>query len=305
MLRKDIDLYVERQRVMGFKFRVQNSLLQNYAEFAVHLGDSFVRNKTVLAWARLAPSPAQKRNRLLTVRRFAIAMQGENNRYEIPPAAAFGHKPATRKIRSLFSPQDIKELLTAASKLKPTDSLRPITYTTFFALLSASGVRSCEAIALNIEDFTVDGLSIRSTKFRKDRLVPLHKTSHRALQKYLKYRMQINTSELAFFVSNEGRRLCYSTINANFLQIARSIGLRGKPGESGASIHDLRHGFAVRSLETCGSNPADISRHITALSTYLGHAHVSDAYWYLQATPKLLRQISTAQERHFGGLAYE
>jgi hypothetical protein len=33
-----------------------------------------------------------------------------------------------------------------------------------------------------------------------------------------------------------------------------------------------------------------------ALSTYLGHAHVSDTYWYLQATPKLMTQIAEAGE---------
>ena len=31
---------------------------------------------------------------------------------------------------------------------------------------------------------------------------------------------------------------------------------------------------------------------MVALSTYLGHAHVSDTYWYLQATPKLLGDVA-------------
>lgn len=79
----------------------------------------------------------------------------------------------------------------------------------------------------------------------------------------------------------------------------RSIGLRGKPGEPGPCIHDLRHGFAVKSLEQCALNRGDVARHMTALSTYLGHAHISDTYWYLQATPTLLAQISAAQEVYY------
>jgi hypothetical protein len=39
-----------------------------------------------------------------------------------------------------------------------------------------------------------------------------------------------------------------------------------------------------------------VSRHILALSTYLGHAHVADTYWYLQATPSLMAQIADAGE---------
>ncbi|MEH3117050.1 MAG: hypothetical protein PGN25_05410 [Methylorubrum populi] len=33
-----------------------------------------------------------------------------------------------------------------------------------------------------------------------------------------------------------------------------------------------------------------------ALSTYLGHACLSDTYWYLEATPVLIRQIAEATE---------
>ena len=33
-----------------------------------------------------------------------------------------------------------------------------------------------------------------------------------------------------------------------------------------------------------------------ALSTYLGHAQVTDTYWYLQATPVLMDQIAKANE---------
>jgi hypothetical protein len=35
---------------------------------------------------------------------------------------------------------------------------------------------------------------------------------------------------------------------------------------------------------------------IVALCTYLGHTHVTDTYWYLQATPDLMGQIAEAGE---------
>ena len=41
---------------------------------------------------------------------------------------------------------------------------------------------------------------------------------------------------------------------------------------------------------------------MVALSTYLGHAHISDTYWYLQATPVLLGEVARATEAlHRGG----
>ena len=61
-------------------------------------------------------------------------------------------------------------------------------------------------------------------------------------------------------------------------------------------MQDLRHVFAVRSLESCGHDRNAVARHIVALSTYLGHAHVTDTYWYLQATPILMGRIAAAGE---------
>ncbi len=98
------------------------------------------------------------------------------------------------------------------------------------------------------------------------------------------------------FVSNTGTPPSYNTVIAVFLRLARSAGLRGEPGQPGPRIHDLRHTFAVRSLEQCRHDHDAVGRHVVALSTYLGHAHVTDTYWYLHATPILMGQIAAAGE---------
>jgi hypothetical protein len=33
----------------------------------------------------------------------------------------------------------------------------------------------------------------------------------------------------------------------------------------------------------------DVDRELPKLSTYLGHVHTSDTYWYLEAIPELLQ----------------
>ena len=297
ILRNIINNYVELNRAMGFKFRIQNSLLQNFSVFAEKRGDTHICSKTVLEWAKLAPSPAQRRNRLLTVRRLAIAMNPEDKRHEVPPPDAFGYETFKRRKPYILSTDELKLLLIAALQLKPKNTIRPMTYATLFALLAATGIRISEAIALNIKDITEDGLIIRATKFHKDRLVPLHKTARQGLLHYLSYRIQHSGINPSLFISNKGTTLSYPTVIGIFLQLVRSIGLRGSPGNPGVCIHDLRHRFAVRSLEQCPArDQAGISRHMIALSTYLGHTHISDTYWYLQATPKLMAQIAETQE---------
>ncbi len=301
MLKETINEYVSMKRAMGFKFKAPNSLLQNFAAFAEARGETHVRCQSVVEWASLAPSMAQKRNRLLTVRRFSIAMKTDDNQYEVLPFDAFGRHASKRRMPHIYTSNELQLLFNAASKLKPKDSIKPRTYSTIFALLATTGLRISEALALNIDDISSDGLVIRCTKFAKDRLVPLHFSAKIAIEHYLVYRSKYNNDDPALFVSNKGMRLPYSTVFNIFLQIMRSIGLRDGPGSVGTCLHDLRHTFAVKSLEQCAGNRVAISRHMVALSTYLGHARISDTYWYLQATPTLLAQISQDQELCYRG----
>jgi len=53
-------------------------------------------------------------------------------------------------------------------------------------------------------------------------------------------------------------------------------------------IHDLRHSVACRRLERWYEAGVDLAPRVAALATYLGHAKVSDTYWYLTGTPQLL-----------------
>ena len=123
------------------------------------------------------------------------------------------------------------------------------------------------------------------------------------IRTYLSVRHRLGTLDGALFVSNTAAAPAYSTVVATFLRLARSIGLRDAPGEQGPRIHDLRRSFAVRSPESCGADRDAVARHIVALSTYLGHGHVTDTYWYLTATPILMRQIAAAGEAFHKGEA--
>ena len=155
---------------------------------------------------------------------------------------------------------------------------------------------------MRIDDITPDGLVVRQTKFRKSRLVPLHLTAKEGIERSLTMRRRVRTLDRAVFVSLWGSGLAYSTVCATFLAISRSAGLRRGPGTPGCRLHDARHTFAVRSLESCRERGADeIARHVLALSTYLGHAHPSDTFWYLHATPTLMQDIGAAGESLFGG----
>jgi integrase len=304
MLSRDLACYIDRKRSLGFKFHNQNVLLRGFVRFAEERGDRFISSARVLAWAARAPSPEHRRTRLLTVRRFALALHAENARHQIPQADALGRATPKRRPPYIYRSDEIVRLLRSAAALEPAGSIRPVLYTTLLGLIAATGMRIAEALALQIDDVTADGLVIRETKFQKSRLLPLHATVRQALDRYLIDRRKVSTADRALFISAGGRSLPYNTVRNVFLQLLDRIGLRGAHSGRDPRIHDLRHSFAVRSLEQCSHDRSAVARHIVALSTYLGHAHVTDTYWYLQATPVLMCQIAEAGEALLvGGIA--
>jgi integrase len=296
MLSRDLARYVDQKRSLGFKFRLQHILLKGFVDFAEACGDRHIKRERVLTWAAGAPSPEQRRNRLLTARRFSLALHAESPRHQVPAADALGHAVAMRRQPYIYSVDEIARLLNAAAALQPTGSLRPTMYATLLGLLTATGIRIAEALALQIDEVMPDGLVVRETKFQKSRLLPLHPTVRQAIDRYLLARRSVVTADRALFLSASGRSLPYNTVRGTFLQLLARTDLKGANSGRDPRIHDLRHTFAVRSLEQCSHDRAAVARHIVTLSTYLGHAHVTDTYWYLQATPVLMGQIAEAGE---------
>jgi integrase len=296
MLIDAIERYVALHRATGRLFIDDTYLLRLFAHHATQRGDQVVRSETAIEWAAQAHrSAGARRRRLLVVRRFAKRVRAEDPRHEIPPPDAFGPQPP-RRTPYIFSTAAIRSLLEAAAALGPLGSLRPKTYATLLGLLVCTGLRISEAIALQLQDITDAGLVIRCSKFRKSRLVPLHNTARRALEDYLTARKSVAGKDAALFLSENRTALRYPTVIAVFLRLVRAIGIHPGPGKPGPRIHDLRHTFAVRSLEQCAGDRQAVARHMLALSTYLGHSLLAHTYWYLQATPRLLADIATQTE---------
>jgi integrase/recombinase XerD len=168
-------------------------------------------------------------------------------------------------------------------------------------LIATTGLRKSEALDLCLQDLSADGvLTIRRTKFRKSRLVPLHPTTHAALRQYIDLRLRRPVADDHIFLSASDGRIEASVANTTFrrmLVLAKIAPSRARRPR----IHDLRHTFATRALERCPGDSRATARQFVALSTYLGHAKMSATHWYLEATPDLMRDIAKAAEAAIRG----
>jgi integrase/recombinase XerD len=64
---------------------------------------------------------------------------------------------------------------------------------------------------------------------------------------------------------------------------------------------NYRHRFAIQTLLRWYRRGLDVERELPKLATYLGHVEITDTYWYLTATPQLLRyalnRLQSSQRR--------
>jgi integrase len=136
-------------------------------------------------------------------------------------------------------------------------------------------------------------LQIEKTKFKKSRLVPIHFSTAKALADY-QQATQLAPRQPGIetvFLTAEGRPLPKRTVNCTFERLRRCLGWAARGGHPHPRIHDLRHTFICRALLR-GQQENQIDSVVDAISTYVGHAKVSDTYWYISATPALMGEAS-------------
>jgi integrase/recombinase XerD len=299
MLVQTVESYLAVRRACGFKLKSEGNLLRSFAIFSDARGKHLICSDVAIEWAALTGSVHQHARRLGEVIRFSRHLRAEDPSHELPPPV-FGSEKRPRPIPYIFSREDIQRLVQAASEAGYR-TLRRKTYSTLFALLACTGLRVSEAIRLRYGDITPDGLVIRCSKFRKSRLVPLHKTAQAGIERYLKDRRPYAPFDDHLFISLRRKKLRIEDVEAAFQTAVDKIGLRRGEGLPRPTPHSLRHTFAVRALETCPDGRDHITKHMLALSTYLGHGKVSHTYWYLEAVPELMRNIAQCCESFFTG----
>jgi integrase len=291
---------LERHR-LGFSEQTKAYALRGFAKHVQAVGHRGPLTIEVMAkWARLdshvSTDPLTWARRLKLLRTFLRWLQQFEPRTEVPDDSVFGRLPE-RLAPHIYSEQEIIDLLAAARKLGPAPGLRAIVYETLFGLIASTGMRISEALALcnaNV-DLRHGMLSIHQTKFGKSRQVPLHPSAVEVLRRYLWIRNlagDFAQDDAPLFIGTRGRRLGLPMdsrqVHRVFIALRQQLGWPNRGAHHAPRIHDLRHTFVVRRILLWLAQGVDVDQAMLSLSTYVGHAHVTNTYWYLSAVPELM-----------------
>jgi integrase len=307
-LREAVQDYLSLRRGLGFKLKEAGKGLLDFVTFMERHRASHITQALALTWAQLPSKtqPVHWAQRLSFVRGFARHRSATDSRTQVPLQGLLPFQPK-RARPYLYSDDEIRSLLRAALNMPrryKRSALRPWTYHCLFGLLSVSGLRLGEARNLELQDVDLNAavLTIRSAKFGKSRLVPLHASTCKVLADYLARRKRHwagRSVSSYLFVSSSGNRLDSKDIHRTFYALSRQIGLRGASDSHGPRLHDMRHAFATNTLVRWYKCDQDPERRLPILSAYLGHVHVADTQWYLSSSPELMREAMRRLERRW------
>jgi integrase len=300
-LQSRVEQYLAERHQLGFSGRSEKYPLRSFATYVQNVDHHGSLNVEVMAeWARLdshgSSDPLTWARRLKKLRTFLRWLQQFEPRTEVPDDSIFGRMPE-RLAPHIYSEQEVVDLLAAARQLGPTPGLRGAIFETLFGLIASTGMRISEALSLQNEDVDLKYgiLTIHQTKFGKSRQVPMHSSTVDALRRYRWMRDLASISaqdDAPFFVGTRGRLrglpLTTRQVDRVFAGLREQLGWLNRGTHHAPRIHDLRHTFIVRRIVQWQALGVDVDQAMLSLSTYVGHAMVTNTYWYLSAVPELM-----------------
>ena len=209
----------------------------------------------------LAPRSIQRR--MSAVRSFYAFLIREGKAAKSNPGQDIRAPKAPRTLPKTLDADQMAHLLAipADDEFAPRDRA-------IMELLYSSGLRLSELVRLDLTDLLSDGTVRVVGKGEKERIVPVGRKAHEALQEWMRQRGTIvKADEPALFVGRYGRRLGARAVQNRVAHWARRQGLN-----VAVHPHLFRHSFASHLLES--------SQDLRGVQEMLGHASLSTTQIY-------------------------
>ena len=308
LITHQIDEYITYKQSLGYKISVESSELRRFADFTRSIDyNGSLTSDLAIRWASQKSTYTRfyMARRLETIHTFAKYITAFDPNAQIPQMGIFG-KAHIRVSPYIYTDNEVSLLMAEARKLFSPDGIRALTVSTAIGLLRSTGLRPSELTLLKNTDVRMDEgyLFINSSKFKKDRMVPMHATVTAELAGYRRYiaeKLGQRGKSDYFFVSSYGHVFNTRAFEYAF-QLIRPVLYNDSAHDKTKRIrlYDFRHTFACETIRRWLETGEDVNQKLYLLSTYMGHVKPEDTYWYLSATPELLAISCNKYEAAFG-----
>ena len=296
--------FISYKQSIGFKYESETGTMSRFTKFADNLGitEPILTKELVLAWTEKRPNETDKtrEHRYSAIRQFADHLMLHGHTPYIAPKINYrGSKHFTPHI---FTHDEIMRIFESADDIAPNNvspyihKILPV----LLRMLYGCGLRISEALRLTDSDVDLEQgvLTIKHAKFDQDRLIPMSESLIAACKTY-RDGMTLLPGDY-FFPARDRSQISPHTINQRFRDILWKSGIpyHGKP--YGPRLHDVRHTFAVHTLQKWTKDGNDIYCMLPMLSVYLGHEDASSTGRYLRLTAEVYPEIVEITSKNCG-----
>jgi integrase len=301
--------YIAQKRAFGLKCRGEVEILNMFDGFCRERGltQAVLPQDLFDAWCEKRPHENGTTHgiRIDHVRRFSEFLV--NRGVGIP--AVFPPAPRRDKtfLPHIFTQTEISLLFAAVDQTQPClrygrQSLAHLIMPILFRMLYCCGLRVGEATKLKTAnvDLSAGVLRLTETKGDKERIVPMSASLTLLCTEYKANPIVQSCGSEYFFPAPDMTHYAACTIYERFREALFTAGIgRGGRG-SGPRLHDLRHTFAVHTLNRWAAEGKDVYVLLPVLMTYLGHNQIKSTAKYLRLVPEAYAQITVPFEESFG-----
>ena len=257
-------------------------------------------------------SSSVQRKRMLDIRRFCLYRCRSFPNSYVPDSSTFP-SPQQAILPYILSELEVGRILRATRLLSPRERcpLRAETFCIAITLLYTTGLRHGELLRLSLDDYnsTDKILLIKDSKFYKSRIIPLSSSTSEAMDTFLKLRRKnhlpmLTTSPVlwnGYGKTYEGKGYERTTLGCTFAALCSSLGIFTKNGST-PRIHDIRHSFAINTLQRWYQAGEDVQAKLPLLATFMGHKSIESTYYYLSFVEGLRAETSLRFQQSYGNL---
>ena len=300
-----IAAFLDEKRACGYRYVAETATLRRFDRFLCQGGCSgeTLSRDIVERWTTKSSheSPRTHKARLLVIRQFGLYLRRHGIEAYVPDSK-LASMTRLEFVPHIFTREQVRRLLESVDNLPfdPRTPERQLVMPELFRVLYGCGLRAGEALRLRIGDvdFERGVLTIRQSKFRKDRLVPLAPALMSRLRRYAAA-MNLRNPEAVFFPNPLGCHYSLRSIYQLFRRLLRQCGIPHGGRGQGPRLHDLRHTFAVHCLERWYRQGEDLNARLPLLVAYLGHESLRGTQRYLRLTPSVFPDIVARLEAFF------
>lgn len=293
--------FVQMKQSLGFDYFTNANTLKRFSQFTLKYTTRKhgLTKELVDAWTekRQNERDVTWEGRINNLKQFAIFLNTLGYDAYIPACKAKINRHLY--IPHIFTSEQIQCFFTECDNINPHPlSNKHLMLPVLYRLLYGCGLRISEAVALTLKDVDLNHeiITIRGSKFDKNRLIPISSSLAQCLKRYFSKTHLFSTNEDYFFMKIDKTPIASNTVYKNFRKILWKSGISHGGKGRGPRLHDFRHTFAVHSLNRMVSQGVDLYCALPILSTYLGHASIAATEGYLrlveEAYPGILDSVS-------------